>query len=985
MARIRVRARAVDMLGRQQIAGIPTAIHELFKNAHDAYADNVEADYFRADHFFILRDDGIGMTRDDFESKWLTLGTESKVNANRVPGFVPRGKEIRVTMGEKGIGRLAIATIGRQVLVMTRALREDGLSDLTVALIHWGLFEVPGIDLDEIEIPIAEIKGGSMPDEMLLSGLKDAIRENVNRLTDKIPAHIRDLISNDLNKLNFSPVTIAARIAGLSLTENGHGTHFYILPTEPIIENDIDGGSDDEASNIQKMLLGFSNTMYADTKPIMRTSFRDHTHSGSIDEMIGGEAFFTPVEFDMADQHIEGQFDEFGQFQGAVSIYHGAPKEHVIHWSGGRGLPTECGPFKIRFAYLQGLVAESIVPVDRYGSLYSKGNKFGGLYIYRDGIRVLPYGRADYDFLEIERRRSKKASEGFFSYRRIFGAVEIGHSTNPALIEKAGREGFRENVAFRQLKEILINFFRQLALDFFREESLDSDFLETRTELQKQAELLKTREKLVSAKKKALSLDLDGFFTKLEKNVFLEKASDIRDSAKREIASIAAIPDPDQAATQLHKLESKVRTDIIALRNEISISRPRGVGLGKAVLSDWEAYQKNKSRLEDELVKPLERELDSDITQLNESHIGVNRRLRIAYQLEDGKKSVQKRASELKRSVNEQLILFQSGLQDILQAKLKSLNGTVERVLIDFERSNATSLTEPELVEQQLAWEGSIDVSLRETDDYLSALRDQLKDLTDAIQQGELLGSETLEAVETRSEAYKEQLDRYFEFAQVGMALGVVQHEFSTTVKRIRTCIKDLKPWASGTAELAPLYNDIRHNFEHLDSYLDFFTPLNRRLYRKVKPLGGNEIHKYLTDVFGERLERHGITLEHFPSFDKHIVNAFPSTILPVFVNLIDNAIYWITSDRESEKRICLDADNSGFTIWNGGPGIERRDADRIFEFGVSRKPSGRGMGLYISRESLKRDGFNLELLDVGENIHPKFLIRTSSIADSQI
>ena len=32
------------MLGRQQIAGIPTAISELFKNAHDAYATRVEAD-----------------------------------------------------------------------------------------------------------------------------------------------------------------------------------------------------------------------------------------------------------------------------------------------------------------------------------------------------------------------------------------------------------------------------------------------------------------------------------------------------------------------------------------------------------------------------------------------------------------------------------------------------------------------------------------------------------------------------------------------------------------------------------------------------------------------------------------------------------------------------------------------------------------------------------------------------------------------------
>ena len=45
MVGFRVRARTLDMLGRQQIAGVPTAISELFKNAHDAYANNVQVDY----------------------------------------------------------------------------------------------------------------------------------------------------------------------------------------------------------------------------------------------------------------------------------------------------------------------------------------------------------------------------------------------------------------------------------------------------------------------------------------------------------------------------------------------------------------------------------------------------------------------------------------------------------------------------------------------------------------------------------------------------------------------------------------------------------------------------------------------------------------------------------------------------------------------------------------------------------------------------
>ena len=45
----------------------------------------------------------------------------------------------------------------------------------------------------------------------------------------------------------------------------------------------------------------------------------------------------------------------------------------------------------------------------------------GGLYIYRDGIRVLPYGDTDYDWLDIELRRTKSARHYYFSHRKMFG------------------------------------------------------------------------------------------------------------------------------------------------------------------------------------------------------------------------------------------------------------------------------------------------------------------------------------------------------------------------------------------------------------------------------------------------------------------------------------------------------------------------------------------------------------------------------------
>ncbi|MEX5669115.1 hypothetical protein ABFV57_30055 [Pseudomonas neuropathica] len=52
-AQMTVRARAVDMLGRQQIAGVPSAVHELFKNAYDAFARRVEVDVLRQQKIFM--------------------------------------------------------------------------------------------------------------------------------------------------------------------------------------------------------------------------------------------------------------------------------------------------------------------------------------------------------------------------------------------------------------------------------------------------------------------------------------------------------------------------------------------------------------------------------------------------------------------------------------------------------------------------------------------------------------------------------------------------------------------------------------------------------------------------------------------------------------------------------------------------------------------------------------------------------------------
>lgn len=84
-----------------------------------------------------------------------------------------------------------------------------------------------------------------------------------------------------------------------------------------------------------------------------------------------------------------------------------------------------------------------------------QAEKYAGFRIYRDGLRVMPYGRVDNDYFSIEERRSKHAGRYFWSSRRMFGRIAITRENNPNLKDKAGREGFIENRASKLFREIV--------------------------------------------------------------------------------------------------------------------------------------------------------------------------------------------------------------------------------------------------------------------------------------------------------------------------------------------------------------------------------------------------------------------------------------------------------------------------------------------------------------------------------------------------
>ena len=405
------------MLGRQQIAGIPTAISELFKNAHDAYADTVEADFFRFKRLLVVRDDGVGMTYDEFVNNWLTLATDVKISGanDSSPTWIPDGKERRKTLGEKGIGRLAIASIGPQVLILTRSAQNITGSELVAAFINWSLFSLPGIDLNEIKVPIRAFPAGAFPTTLDVDHMIELVRESLGAFESRTDSNMIEHIREHLDQFHFDQQLLMSP-GGRTLRGQEHGTQFYIQPTDEALELDIDStGAGDTASTLLKMLIGFTNTMTPDFEsPVISTAFRDHKTPDLTEDIIEEHDFFTLEEFEAADHHLQGEFDEFGQFEGTIKVYGQEPVHHVLPWLEARGRKTECGPFRLNVAVVQGEQRNSRLPREDWARIVRKLNRIGGLYIYRDGIRVLPYGDTDYDFLDIEKNRTKSAGYYFF-------------------------------------------------------------------------------------------------------------------------------------------------------------------------------------------------------------------------------------------------------------------------------------------------------------------------------------------------------------------------------------------------------------------------------------------------------------------------------------------------------------------------------------------------------------------------------------------
>ena len=130
--------------------------------------------------------------------------------------------------GEKGIGRLAIAAIGPQVSCSPVPASPTMPNLLVAAFIHWGVFTLPAIDLNDVRIPVRTFPGGTLPTPADIASMVDEVRTNITVLAAELSDSLIAPIVAELDSFGFVPEELYRVLPpGPTLLEDGSGTHFH--------------------------------------------------------------------------------------------------------------------------------------------------------------------------------------------------------------------------------------------------------------------------------------------------------------------------------------------------------------------------------------------------------------------------------------------------------------------------------------------------------------------------------------------------------------------------------------------------------------------------------------------------------------------------------------------------------------------------------------------------------------------------------------
>ena len=415
-------------LGELLVGRDSTALIELIKNAYDADATEVTIHGKHLDSpdhgSIIVKDNGVGMTPDQFVSGFLRIASRFKDQGDRRSVLYRR----RYT-GVKGIGRLAAHKLARSLeIVSIRRESPDRPRRSLHAAIDWDLIEqsetLEDLDSDVVSLDVTGVrKATDSGTTLILSKLRRAwsARERARFLADVQAFDPPPFLRGPL------PPTVLSK---------------SLLFEKPLVRDAISAG----ASGPEAFRVTLDGDFAAGDEYWELVS----EIAGWVIE-IRAERGVTAVQFAIAPtRRTREENPEAREFRTAM------PHPDPVH-----------GPF----FDARVLVREGSVKARRDQRVWA--SRTSGIRIYLEGFRVLPYGDDDWLSLDADYTRRQRALEmlkGLDSEMKgvdpdegltrlpdnnYFGAVFLTQERSPTLRILVNREGFVPEAGFDTLVKLM--------------------------------------------------------------------------------------------------------------------------------------------------------------------------------------------------------------------------------------------------------------------------------------------------------------------------------------------------------------------------------------------------------------------------------------------------------------------------------------------------------------------------------------------------
>ncbi|RLA80941.1 MAG: ATP-binding protein [Epsilonproteobacteria bacterium] len=107
---------------------------------------------------------------------------------------------------------------------------------------------------------------------------------------------------------------------------------------------------------------------------------------------------------------------------------------------------------------------KSLIPKKSETIIKDTANEFGGIRLYRNGFRVLPYAERDNDWLGLDASTARRSILPTHRNINYFGFIEIFDENGENFEEQSNREGLIENNAFIELQDFAYKVLTALAI-----------------------------------------------------------------------------------------------------------------------------------------------------------------------------------------------------------------------------------------------------------------------------------------------------------------------------------------------------------------------------------------------------------------------------------------------------------------------------------------------------------------------------------------